>query len=154
MPRVSNIEVLKQTEQHTLIVKAVTKIEDLAMLIGQSYGKIFEYLKEMNELMTDVPFVSYHNFDMQNLQVEIGFPVSTELPGRDDVVPGKIPEGKAAFCMYRGSYNDMGEVYNEMSAWIDNNGYIVDGVVYEYYFNGPEFPESEYLTKIVMPLRP
>ncbi|MGB5822516.1 MAG: GyrI-like domain-containing protein [Proteocatella sp.] len=153
MPRISNFEILKQMEQSTLTIRTTTKIEDLPMIIGNSYDKIAQYLKELGELMTDVPFVAYHNFDMQNLDVEIGFPVSEKLPERDDIKSSSIKEGIVAFCMYQGAYRQMESVYSEMAKWIEDNGYTAIGTVYEHYYNGPEFPESELLTKIVMPVK-
>jgi effector-binding domain-containing protein len=43
-------------------------------------------------------------------------------------------------------------VYEEMQKWMGENGYVHAGPVYEHYYNGPEFPESELVTKIVMPV--
>lgn len=153
MPRVSSIEILKQMKQPTIAIRTRTKVDDLPMLIGQSYGRLGAYLHELGEFMTDVPYVAYHNMDMENLDVEIGFPVFRELPEKDDIKAGFIEEGKALFCMYRGSYQEMGPVYDEMAKWINDNGYESKGMSYEYYYNGPGFPESEYLTKIIMPLK-
>lgn len=153
MPRITDFVFVTQKEQIVFSVRTITKAEDLPAVIGQSYRKIAAYLKEMGVFMTDVPFTAYHNTDMQNLDVEIGFPVSGALPPRDDMRSGIIPEGKAVFCMYRGPYSEMAPVYAEMGAWIEAHGARPVGTAYEYYFNGPAFPESEYLTKILMPVR-
>lgn len=155
MPRVSNIELLKQVKQPTITIRTFTKVEDLPMLIGQSYGRIAAYLKELGELMTDVPFVAYHNMDMNNLDVEIGFKVSAKLPDRGEIKAAVLPESTVVFCMYRGPYNEIEAPYNEMAKWITANGYIPSGSSYEYYYNGPESPEcpkEELLTKIIMPI--
>lgn len=67
MPRVASIELIQQIKQPILVISACTKVENLPMLIGQSYGKIVAYLEELNERMTNIPFVAYHSMDMQNL---------------------------------------------------------------------------------------
>ncbi|KLK89411.1 transcriptional regulator [Methanoculleus sediminis] len=152
MPRVSNIEMLRRREQPTLSIRTRAKVEDLPMLIGESYCRMADYLKELGELLSDVPYVAYHNMDMQDLDVEIGFPVSKVLPERGDIRSGSIPGGNVVFCIYRGAYRDMAPTYDEMANWIEKNGLKPAGTVYEYYYNGPEFPESELLTMIVMPL--
>lgn len=153
MPKMSNIQKIKQREQPTLIIRTTTRVEELPGLIGASYGKIVAYLDEIGELMTDVPFVAYHNMDMQNLDVEMGFPVAKVFPGKGEVKPGLIPEGKIIFCMYRGSYAEIEPVYGEMTQWFETNQSQPEGIAYEYYYNDPEFPESEWLTKIVMPIK-
>lgn len=153
MPRMTDIALLKFPGQSTLCVRKTARVEDLPMLIGQSYGRIAAYLRELGEWMADVPFVAYHNMDMQKLDVEIGFPVSGPLPGREDIVPGVIPAGRIIFCMYRGPYSKMAPVYGEMLRWIGDNGYSAAGTAYEHYYNGPECPEDELLTKIVMRIK-
>ncbi|WP_243671031.1 GyrI-like domain-containing protein [Methanoculleus chikugoensis] len=107
MPRVSNIELLQKREQPTLSIRTRAKVEDLPMLIGGGYGRMADYLKELGEHLSDVPYVAYHNMDMQNLDVEMGFPVPKVLPEKGDIRSGSIPEGKFVFCMYRGAYRDM-----------------------------------------------
>ncbi len=54
--------------------------------------------------------------------------------------------------MYRDPYGEMEPIYNEMFQWIADHGYTATGASYEYYYNGPEFPQSESLTMVVMPL--
>ena len=152
MPRISDIEILYKNERPALSIRANTKVESLPALIGQSYGKMAAYLKELDEYLADVPYVAYHNMDMQNLDVEIGFPVAKALPGKDDIQSGAIPAGKVIFCMYRGAYQEMAPTYNEMQKWIEDNGVKPAGAAYEHYYNGPGFPESEMLTMIVMPI--
>jgi len=152
MPRISNVEVLQKNEQPTLSIRTKTQVEKLPILIGESYGKMSAYLKELGEFLEDVPFVAYHNMDMQNLDVEIGFPVTKALPGKGEIKSGVIPAGKIVFCMYRGAYSEMEPIYNEMSKWIEDNGLKAVGTAYEHYYNGPGFPESEMLTMIVMPI--
>ena len=153
MPRVSSIEISYKNEQPTLSIRTRTRVEGLPMLIGESYGKMAAYLKELGEFLSDVPYVAYHNMDMQDLDVEIGFPMPRALPGRDDMKAGSIPAGKFAFCIYRGPYAEIEPAYNEMIKWIGDNGYTPTDTSYEYYYNGPEFPESEMLTRIVMPVK-
>lgn len=153
MPRISNIEILQLNDQPILSIRVKTQIEKLPALIGDSYCKIAAYMKEIGELFSGVPFVAYHNLDMQNLDVEMGFPVTKPMPHKDDIEFKVISAGKIIFCMYRGAYSEMAPVYDEMAKWISDNGYEPVGTAYEYYYNGPEFPENELLTKIVMPVK-
>ena len=82
MPRISNIEILQKMEQPTVLIRTIGKVQELPVLIGQSYGKMAASLQELGELLADEPSVAYHNMDMQNLDVEFGFPVARPLPGK------------------------------------------------------------------------
>ena len=153
MPRITKFEILHKTEQPTISIRAKTSVNKMPQLIGESYGKMEAYLKEAGEYMSDIPYVAYFNMDMQNLDVEIGFPVPKVLPGKDDIKAGTIPESRVVFCMYRGAYTDMEPTYSEMAKWITENGLTPTGTAYEYYYNSPEdFPVDEMLTMIVMPI--
>ena len=153
MPRISKVELLFQKEQEVLSIRTRTKVEELPRLIGESYGMIAAYLGDLGELMAGVPFVGYHNMDMQDLDVEIGFPVARPLMEKGEIKPSVIPAGRVVFSMFRGAYGEMEPLYEEMTEFIVKNGLEAAGMVYEYYYNGLDFPESEYLTKIIIPVK-
>ena len=152
MPKVSNIELIKLGKQPVLSVRTITNAANLPSVIGENFRKIADYLKEIGELMSDVPFVAYHSLDPEDMDIEIGFPVSSPLSGRDDIKASFFQEGLAVFSMFRGSYGDMESLYNEMTEWMEENGYRFSGAFYEFYYNGIEFPESELLTKVLIPV--
>lgn len=157
MPRATEIMILKRTEQPILYIQYKNiNVRDLGSIIGPSFMKIAKYLNEIDEIVTDIPFVAfpgYEHMDENNMEVMIGFPVSDTLPEKEDIRSGVLPESKIAFCFYRGSYADMIPLYAEMAEWIEKNGYKSAGTAFEYYYNGPEFPEDDHLTKVVIPLK-
>lgn len=143
-----------QEDQNVLSIRTVTTMEELPLLIDAAYQNIADYIKELGETPSDVPFTAYHKLEVDSMDVEIGFPVSKPLPGKGEIKPGVIRKGKVLTCSYIGPYSGLDDPYNEMFAWIADNGYEPTGVVYEYYYNSPdEVPEEELVTKIVIPLR-
>lgn len=140
-------------ETHTLTIRTHTRVEDLPGLIGKSYGAIMQYMGEIGVNVSHEPFVIYYNLDMQNLDVELGFPVSGELPGRGEIKASKLPAGPAARTLYTGPYSDMGPAYEELNKFIKDGGREVTGVAMEYYLTGPETPQEKHQTRIVFPLK-
>lgn len=153
MPRVSDISLFQQAEQPTLVVRTRAAVRDLPRAIGESYARIGAYLEELGEVMADIPFVGYHNLDMQDLDLEIGFPVARPLPQKGDIQPAALPEGLFVSCIYRGAYWGIKPVYAEMNRFIAENGLEAVGTSYEHYFNGPKRAPWSLLTKIVLPVR-
>jgi len=47
----------------------------------------------------------------------------------------------------------MAPVYDEMAKFIADHHLEPVGTAYEHYYNGPEFPVSDMLTMIVMPVK-
>jgi len=92
--------------------------------------------------------------DMQDLDVEIGFRTSNELPGRGDIQASEIPGGKVATCVRTSPYAEIQPAYDALLRWIIENGYGTTGVAYEIYLNDPsQTPPAELKTQIVLPLK-
>jgi len=143
-----------QPYQPVLSIRTITAVEKLPQIIGPAYMQIAQYLGELGEQPAGIPFVGYYNLDMQALDVEIGFPVNRELPGRGEIQPSSIAECEAAVCIYTGLYEDMGPAYDELNRMALEKGLEPTGIAYEFYFNSPdEVPISELKTKILFPLK-
>ena len=147
-------EFVDREEQPTLAIRTHTPVEGLSQLIGASYGKILQFMQSMGEQFAGELFVVYHNLDMQNLDVELGFPVLKELPGKEDIQPGKVAAGKYGVCHYTGPYEKMEPAYEALNNMIKENGFETTGIAYEYYLNGPQDAAPEDLkTRIEFPLK-
>jgi len=100
------------------------------------------------------PFVAYYNMDMEDLDMEIGFPFEQKLIGMGDVLAGEIPGGKAATCLHVGPYDQLGAAYEALHKWMQASGHVPTGVAYEFYLNDPQAtPPTELQTQLVFPLR-
>lgn len=145
------IEMHEQAAQPVLSIRTRAAVGDLPQVFGAAFGAIMKYLEELGENPSGEPFAAYFNMDMQDLDLEIGFPVNKVLPEKDKIKPSEIPAGKQVSCIHKGPYSQVEPVYNAMMQWIKENGYTPTGVAYEFYLNHvPE--ESELLTRVVFPV--
>ena len=147
-------EVKEQAAQPALSIRTRTSVQDIPQVLGKAYGAIAQYLGELGEQPAGPPFTVYYNMDMQNLDIEIGFPVSRQFSGKGDIRASEIPSGKVAICLYTGPYSEIEPAYNALSQWIEDNGYEATGVVYEMYLNDPaQTPPQELRTQIAFSLK-
>jgi effector-binding domain-containing protein len=147
-------EVKEQPVQPVLSIRTRSSVEDLPKVLGESYCAIADYLRELGERAVGPPFAAYYNLDLQNLDVEIGFPVFRALPGKGDIEAGELPGGKVATYLYTGPYSEMEPVYAALSQWMEDNGHEPTGVVYEMYLDdAAQTPPQEWRTQIVFPLK-
>ena len=143
------MQIIETMEQPVLSIRATTSIENLPKIVGPAYGEIVGYIMAQGGEALGPAFIAYYNMDMNNLDIEIGFPVATALPGNDKIQAGVIPAGKKASTFHKGAYGDVGPAYQALSEFLGKSGFEATGVAYEYYYNSPEeVPESELLTKI------
>lgn len=144
------IELSDTPSQPVLSMRSHTSLSELPKYLGYAFQSVIDYLNEIGEVPVDAPFAAYYSDDMENLDVEAGFPVSHPIPGKDNLVSSEIPAGRKVSCLYKGPYTEMNTVYGAVQAWMEQNNYIPTGVVYEFYYNSPgEVPDQELLTRIV-----
>ncbi len=147
-------EIIDQPAQPVLSIRARTRAQDLPRFLGEAYGKIAQYLGQLGEAPAGPPFCGYFNMDMENLEVEAGFPVARALPGAGEIQFCEFPAGKAAVCVFSGPYDSMPPAYEALTQFITRQGYVPTGESYEFYLNDPMQVAPEALsTRILFPLK-
>ncbi len=119
----------------TLSIRTRTNIEGLPEVISKSFASIAQAIGRNGEFPAGPPFAAYYNMDMQDLDIELGFPVSRSMPGAGEIQESEIPAGKFAVCIHVGPYNEIESAYHALSAWVKEQGYKMSGVAYEFYLS-------------------
>ena len=149
-----HFELLDVTPRPVLAIRVRTPVEGLPQKLGESYGAIGQYLGELGEQMAGAPYAAFYNMDMQNLDVEIGFPVQRELSGRGEIQACQIPGGQAASGIFTGPYSEMEPAYEAIAQWMTEKGLEPTGVAYEFYIDDPADTSLEKVrTQIYFPLK-
>jgi len=90
------MEIRDTQERNTPAIRTSAPVEKLSEAMGSSYGEIMQIIGSSGIQPAGPPFAMYHNMDMSNLDVEMGFPVAVKADGRGRVKAGRLPGGKAA----------------------------------------------------------
>ncbi len=147
-------ELKERPLQYTISVRTRTAVSALPQAMGEAYGQIMNFLGQTGENPTGAPYTAYYNMDMEDLDVEIGFPVGKPLNPQGDLKRGEIPAGRYASCVHTGPYNEVEKAYTALTAWMEAEGHVPTGVAYEIYLNDPEeTPPDQLLTEILFPLK-
>ena len=147
-------EIIEKSDQPVLSLRTRTAVQDLPEVLGRSYGALAAYLAEIGQEPSGAPFVGYYNMDMQDLDIEIGFPVPDVIKGKGELREGQLPGGKMATCLYVGPYKEIEPAYNALTEFMKQEAVIPTGVAYEFYLNDPQTtPEEELETQILFPLK-
>ena len=149
------IELTQQAEQFTLHVRLKTSVAGLNEAFDKNFALIESYLSEIGEQPAAAPYAAYYNHDMQDLDVEMGFPVAKALPGRDEIKAGIIPAFEQAVCgIHKGSYNSLDETYGQIYQYIADNNFEISGAHYDFYISNPDnTSENELITRIAIPVK-
>lgn len=90
-----NCEFIDQGAQPTLSIRTTTSIKELPQELGRAYGAIGQYMAQLGEQPAGAPYAAYFTFEMSSMDIEIGFPVGSSLPGKDEIQSGEIPLEKS-----------------------------------------------------------
>jgi len=139
--------------QYTVSTLARTPVDKLPEILDAAFGAVYGYLMELGEKPAGPPFVAYYNMDMQDLNLEIGFPVAKSLPAQGELRSGQIAGGRAATVLHVGPYDKLHLAYDALMKWVAEQGVEPAGPAYEFYLNDPDSVAPEELqTQIVFPL--
>ena len=148
------IQINEKESVPVLSVRTKAAVADLPKVMGEAFKAVMDYLGECGEAPAGAPFAAYYNMDMNDLDVEMGFPVAKKITGKGIITSSEIPAGKQVTCFYKGSYESMTEPYGEISQWMTQNGCEATGTSYEFYLNSPmEVPPDQLETIIMFPVK-
>lgn len=150
---ISKINLLEQQEQYVLSVRTTIHFDNYPNIAQQAYKRIMEYAEYNDLLLSSGHFVCYHNTDLENLDIEMGFPVAKPVSGNDDIAGYTIPVQKGVSGIFLGAYEDTNPLMYEIIQWIKEHGYEQQGKVYNYYLNDEDRNANELLTQIVMSIK-
>lgn len=134
-------------------IRLRTPAAELPSALGRCFRETFQHITSQGRQPAGPPFVAYFNMDMQDLEIEVGYPVAEALEAAGEIRPSSLPGGRAAVCLYTGPYQEMMPAYEALQALVDEHGAQANGITYEHYLNDPaETPPAQLQTRIVFPL--
>lgn len=139
------MEIIKRDECQTLSVRLFTPVSKMSKVLGSIYGEIAEIVTGKGLSFTGMPFVLYYNMDMENLDIEAGFPVGGKLEEVGRVKPSKLPAGEMATALHTGPYDSLEKTYTALSAFVQEKGREMEDFMWEEYLNSPEEVKPEEL---------
>jgi effector-binding domain-containing protein len=123
--RVSEPRVYERPHEHYMGIRTQTPFKGMFTVIDKHmFRELRDWMKQEGIEPAGLPFFRYYIINMEReMDVEVGIPVATTLPGNGRVCPGVIPGGSYA------SLNYIGTGYTGSSAltrWAMENGHVFD----------------------------
>ena len=90
----------------------------------------------------------------ENVEVLAWKTVKGNYPDTEHVKFRTLPEVTVASCTFKGSYEQITDVYAAMTAWIDANGYDYAGPMFNIYHVSPHETQNpdEFVTEACYPI--
>lgn len=86
----------------------------------------------------------------ENVEIMVSMAVKGQYQDTEHVKFKMLPAVKVASCVVKGPYQQMGEAYAAVVAWINENGYRNNGSMFNIYHVGPAQTQDpdEYVTEV------
>ncbi len=116
----------ERTEQPYVAVRAQAIMQTLDSVIPQGIGEVFAWLSKQGVAPAGAPFVRYLVINMEAmLDIEVGVPVASALPGDGRVSAGVLPAGRYTSLIYTGIDNGI-EANAALLDWGTKKGLLWD----------------------------
>jgi effector-binding domain-containing protein len=142
-------EITTQKTQPAVSIRKRTSVSKLPDVIKDSYESIAKHLEQTGGECSGAPFAIYYNMDINDLDVEMGFPVASSIKEKGEIKNSAIPVGKVVAFSHIGPYSELEKTYGYAINWMKENNFEGSGIVCEMYPNDPAVtPQDELVTEI------
>jgi effector-binding domain-containing protein len=135
--------------------RTTTTLKTVFADIPAGFGRVLAVLDGAGIDPVGAPFTVFHQAPDADSAGDIALcvPIGVAVRGAADIEVTKFDENVVASVVHHGSYEDMGESYATVSAWIHRHGHRIVGPTREIYLNSPaEVAEDALLTEIQFPI--
>lgn len=138
-------------EQPTAVRRATLAPEELPAWFAETYSAVATYLQAQGTSPDGNPFARYHMRPDGRFDVEAGFPVATAITGDATIRPSMLPGGAVVTLWHVGPYDQVGQTYATIAAWIRSVDALPAGDPWEIYHDPPDTDPAQLRTEVVQP---
>ncbi len=165
--KLKQIEMEGQMSRYEVVIKKIEpvrvasvrdQIPDLSQIgaaFGRMMGLLGGHIAQHNGNIAGPPVALYYNLEMKekDIDFEVGFPISDDLPETEQVKMQTIPTVETMACaVHVGPYSEFDQAYTAIMEWIETNGYQVGGPNREVYLQHDENNPAGNVTEIQFPV--
>ena len=158
----NGVELLQLNPQPTASVRETIPIEQIGPKTGEDAAALFAFIEQTGAKSVGPFFARYHTFTDTATDLEHGIPVAEPIMDAGAVFAGELPGGPAASTWHLEEHSKLGEAYQRISQWINDNGREPNGAAWEiYHWIDPNQPQesataqdqSTWHVQLIQPLK-
>ena len=131
-------QLLQTTEQLTAAIRLTIPRGEIQQVMGPGIEELMRVVSEQG-IGPAGPWLSHHLRLVPDMfDFEIALPVLAPVQPTGRVQASRLPAARVARATLKGGYGGLGEAWQELTAWIEGNGYRAGEDFWEVYRVGPE----------------
>ncbi len=126
----------------------------LGVTFSALFDEVFKYVDQHGSPYAGPGFDLIYDWPETNIPVEAVVPISKTIPNGDRVQITTIPAVENMACaIHRGSFEGLGQAFDALGKWIEENDYRICGAQREVYLECERSGDpAKYVTEIQMPV--
>ena len=142
----------KLTPVNFIGVQTSSAPQEIGKIMGQSYGRLMEYIQKNRVQVNGSPLAVYTSYDKERIEMICGIPVPSDIKveSKDEISIQKIDEGLYVKAIHQGNYETLKDTHKQIRDYIDYYGYVLSGSPWESYVTDPaeEKDATQWITHI------
>lgn len=130
-------EIAEQPETTTAVIHGVVPMSEIADFFDRAFSELATLLDEQGVAPSGPAFARYAGAPGDTADLEVGFPVGASVSPQGGMVPSALPAGRVARLIHAGSYDQLGDSWGSLGAWIAEQGLTPSGDMWEIYVTEP-----------------
>ena len=117
-------------------VATIREVVGLGERVSELFEEIEAYVAQFGARAFMPPLLIYHDaeYDEQKQDIEVVIPISVDVPATEQVNVYTLEGSQTTACVVHvGSYESMGQAFNLLLRWIEDNGYEIASALREVY---------------------
>lgn len=147
-------QIVDSTAQHTACIHLTVPRSAIQKEMDAAIEEILASLGDQS-IEPDGPLIAHHlRIDPATFDVEVGFPIATQVMDSGRVRPGHIPASRVVRSTYAGPYEGLQDAWRDLNDWIRSQGLTMGPNAWEVFVRGPESGDgpSEWRTELNRPI--
>lgn len=137
----------------TAAIRATCTPARIGETLSELYPEIAAVLSDRDIAPTAPPYARYHSFTDEGVDIEAGIEVAAPFEDAGRVRGSELPGGRMAVFLHTGPYDQLGETYAEINAWVESSDEQALPGSWELYVDDPSTTAPAQLrTEIFVPL--
>jgi effector-binding domain-containing protein len=153
-PTTDGIELVEVERRPTAVVRGTIAMAELPAFFDSAFEQLATTLAQQERTITGPAFALYHGAPTEVARLEVGFPLDTEVAPTGDVEASQLPAGKVARTVHRGGFDQLGESWGRLGAWIGDRQLEPGESMWEVYLTEPtpEMDPADLRTELNWPV--
>lgn len=139
----------------TAVIHEVVPMADIAAFFDDAFTELPAVLGEQGIAPTGAAFARYAGPPGETADIEVGFPTDGDVEPSGRVRPGTLPAGRVATVVHAGGFDQLGEAWGRLQAWIVEQGLTPGPDLWEVYVTepNPEMDPADLRTELFWTVR-